>query len=57
MKYEYHVIRHDGQPFTIQSDTDLFDNGWHKLANDYGLDWVFVQQWQNGKHLSTVHNV
>lgn len=57
MEYEYHVIRHDGRPFTILSNKDLFDSGWYKLAQDYDLDWVFVQQWKGGRHVSTVHNV
>lgn len=56
MRYQYIVIRTDGRPYTINSDNDLFDKGWYALANTHHLNWAFVQQWDNGRHVSTIHN-
>ena len=56
LRYEYIVIRTDGRPFTIRSNDDLFDNGWHALAQRNSLNWLFVQQWDNGRHMSTIYN-
>lgn len=56
MKYQYTVIRTDGRPYTITSDNDLFDHGWHELAITNNLNWLFVQQWVDNRHMSTIYN-